>query len=83
MFTLLGTDDCHLCDLAKGVVINVAQVQPVDVYIEDIADCADLVERYGTRIPVIRHDESGAELGWPFDEARLLGWLTEFINKPS
>ena len=32
--------------------------------------------RYGIRIPVIRHDGSCDELGWPFDFAHLLSWLT-------
>ena len=83
MFTLLGTEDCHLCDLAKGIIIHVAQTHPVEVYVEDISESEDLVARYGTRIPVIRHDVTGTELEWPFDKADLLEWLTVFTDKTS
>jgi hypothetical protein len=50
------------------------------VYLEDIAESTELVERYGTKIPVFRHDASGQELEWPFDQARLQQWLNSMLN---
>lgn len=79
-FTLLGTEDCHLCDVAKSIVVEVMSGQAVEVYLEDIAESTELVERYGTRIPVFRHDESGQELEWPFDQARLQHWLNSILH---
>ena len=38
-----------------------------------------LVHRYGVRIPVLRREDSGAELDWPFDEAAL----SEFLSLPA
>ena len=75
VFTLLGTEDCHLCDVAKSIVIEVASIHPIEVYLEDISESSQLIDRYGEKIPVFRHDESGQELDWPFDRAGLQQWL--------
>ena len=58
-----GTSCCHLCEQAEAVL------REVDIVAEhiDIADDDMLLERYGTRIPVLRRIDNGAELGWPFD----------------
>ena len=67
--TLFQRDDCHLCDLALAV-LAAARVPEFDsVFIDD--DPA-LEERYGVRVPVLRREEDGADLDWPFgaEEAR-------------
>lgn len=68
---LYQRDDCHLCDQALGVLAAARTPEPESVFID--GDEA-LEERYGTRVPVLR-DAAGRELDWPFDEARLRGWL--------
>lgn len=68
---LYGTTYCHLCEQAE-VVLQQAGVSAVYI---DIADDDGLIERYGTRIPVVRRADSGAELGWPFDAAALVRFL--------
>ncbi|HEX5363796.1 MAG TPA: glutaredoxin family protein [Gallionella sp.] len=60
---LYGTSGCHLCAAAR-VALERAGVSAVSV---DIAEEAELLERYGMRIPVLRRIDDGAELGWPFD----------------
>lgn len=60
---LYGTMCCHLCDQAEAVLLS-AGVRAVHI---DIIDDDGLFEKYGTRIPVLRRTDSGAELGWPFD----------------
>ncbi|MFK4752156.1 glutaredoxin family protein [Oceanobacter antarcticus] len=75
-FTLFGTDGCHLCEDADRLLQQATTLLPVTYRYEDIANDDRLVERYGIRIPVIRHDGSCDELGWPFDFAHLLSWLT-------
>ncbi|RNF86011.1 glutaredoxin family protein [Montanilutibacter psychrotolerans] len=70
--TLFQRDDCHLCDLALEV-LAAARVPEFDsVFIDDDAS---LEERYGTRVPVLRDEDGGSELDWPFDAARLAGFL--------
>jgi hypothetical protein len=63
---LYQRDDCHLCDLAIDVL---AQARVPDFDSVFIDDNADLEARYGERVPVLREDTSGRELGWPFDAA--------------
>lgn len=72
---LLSTEACHLCDLAQQVLVQVHQHQPLEVYLQDIAEDEKLVEQYGSRIPVLLDEDSGLELGWPFDAQSLLNWL--------
>jgi len=76
--TLYGTSACHLCEVAEALLAQVlasfdeAQRPPIELV--DIADSDALIERYGTRIPVLRRDSDGIELAWPFDaqQARSL-----------
>lgn len=79
VLTLFSTDSCHLCELAQAVLLDVsAQCQDLEVYLEDIGESEEAVERYGLRIPVLRHDDSGQELDWPFDTTGCLSWLSSF-----
>ena len=69
---LFQRDDCHLCDLALEV-LAAARVPEFDsVFIDDDAALED---RYGVRVPVLRDVGRDVELDWPFDEARLRGFL--------
>lgn len=73
-YTTLG---CHLCDQAREVYR--ATLNPDFFVIEevDIADDDSLIERYGTRIPVIVQQHTGRELGWPFSPEDLVEFLSE------
>lgn len=70
---LYGTLGCHLCDDAEALLApllpSVSAAIGTDCEIEciDIADDDALLERYGTRIPVLRRITDDVELGWPFD----------------
>lgn len=68
---LYGTTYCHLCEKAEAVL---EQAGVSAVYI-DIADDDGLIDSYGTRIPVLRRVNDGAELGWPFDAAAVTCFL--------
>jgi hypothetical protein len=70
---LFQRDDCHLCDLALEVL---AQARMPDFDSVFIDDDADLEARYGERVPVLRDQESGRELNWPFDASTVAVWLT-------
>ncbi|SFR78614.1 Glutaredoxin-like domain [Marinobacter daqiaonensis] len=73
--TFFTTSHCELCDLAEALLVNTPLPHPVPVEAVDIASSAELVERYGTRIPVLRREDNGAEMGWPFTRDDLLDFL--------
>ena len=62
--TLIQRDDCHLCDLAWEC-LAAAGVEDFDPLWID-GDLG-LQARYGERIPVLRREDTGAEIDWPFD----------------
>lgn len=61
---LYGTSGCHLCDDAERLLAQAGAALRLDWEYIDIALDHELVDRYGTRIPVliINHHE----LNWPF-----------------
>jgi len=69
------TSQCHLCDLAEALLISTPMPVPIPVDVVDIAQSEELVERYGTRIPVLRRKDTGRELNWPFNREQLLTFL--------
>lgn len=70
------TAQCHLCDLAEALLVNTPMPQPIPVDAVDIAQSEALVAEYGTRIPVLRRNDTGNELDWPFDRDQLLAFLS-------
>ena len=61
--TLIGKPDCHLCDVAEGVVEQVLAVLPdhtadsVDVVTRSILDDPVLYELWWEKIPVVLIDD--------------------------
>lgn len=61
-FILFGTEGCHLCEEAESLLLQVGLVfDKQDIVVDEV-----LMQRYGVRIPVLLHQGSGLELGWPF-----------------
>lgn len=73
--TFFTTSHCQLCELAENLLVHTPMPQPIPVEAVDIASSQELVDRYGTRIPVLRREDTGAELGWPFSRDDLLDFL--------
>ena len=69
---LYQRDDCHLCDLALEVLAQARAPEFESVFIDD--DAA-LEERFGMRVPVLRNDDTGEELDWPFDDSALRSFM--------
>ena len=69
------TAQCHLWELAEALLVSTPMPEPIPVDVVDIAQSEALVERYGTRIPVLRRNDTGAELDWPFTRDQLLTFL--------
>jgi hypothetical protein len=70
--TLIQRDDCHLCDQAWEVMAAAGVPDFDPLWIDDDLG---LQARYGERIPVLRREDTGVELDWPFDVARLQAFL--------
>jgi hypothetical protein len=70
--SLFQRDDCQLCDQALELLARVRAPEFESVFIDD--DAA-LEAGYGERVPVLRDEDGGRELDWPFDEAGLRTWL--------
>ncbi len=70
--TLIQRDDCHLCDQAWETMAAAGVPDFDPLWIDDDIG---LQARYGTRIPVLRREDTGAELDWPFDAAALSAFL--------
>ena len=70
--TLYQRDDCHLCDLALGLLAEVRAPAFESVFID--GDEA-LEQRYGIRVPVLRDEDGGRELDWPFTVEALRAFL--------
>jgi hypothetical protein len=71
--TLYQRDDCKLCDEAIALLARARVPDFESVWIDGDAE---LETRYGVRVPVLRDDASGRELGWPFDIAALQAFLS-------
>lgn len=72
--TLYSTSACHLCEQAEQLLEALPPTLACWQTIEITEDEALLAD-YGTRIPVVRREDTQAELGWPFDTAELLAFL--------
>lgn len=78
--TLFGTTACHLCEecllLTRPLEGNGIRVHQID-----IVDDLQSLERYQLRIPVLRRDDTGAELDWPFGLPELMDWLADVLDE--
>jgi hypothetical protein len=74
---LYSTVGCHLCEDAKRVVHAAlgSTVPEVDIVDDDV-----LFDRYAVRIPVLRRQDTGCELGWPFGPEDVLALVRSSIG---
>ncbi len=61
---LLGTAGCHLCEQAE-IIVGTSVLDNLEIV--DIAEQEQWQALYALRIPVLLDQDSGIELGWPFD----------------
>ncbi len=96
LYTTLG---CHLCDEAELVIDDLrsqmfehfalsdgAAVKQQEFFIVtrfDIASDDRLIERYGTRIPVLLSEDKKQELDWPFDVQSLYEFMSDCLKNDS
>jgi hypothetical protein len=71
---LYQRDYCHLCDQALAVLAEARAPEFDSVWVDD---SAELEQRYGTRVPVLRDVRDQRELDWPFDAAGVRAFLAQ------
>ncbi|MGZ5580651.1 MAG: glutaredoxin family protein [Methylobacter sp.] len=76
---LFGTSGCHLCEQAEEI-IHGCLAESVE-YI-DIAEQPEWQERYAIRIPVLYDRDTEQELGWPFGQAEVMGFIERVERSP-
>lgn len=69
---LFQRDDCKLCDEAVALLARARVPDFESVWIDGDAE---LEARYGERVPVLRDEDTGRELGWPFDDTTLRAFV--------
>ncbi len=75
--TLFQRDECHLCDLAYEVMVEAGVPDFDPIWIDGDAGLEAI---YGSRIPVLRREDTGAELDWPFEAEALKVFLANPIT---
>ena len=84
-FNLYHTLGCHLCEDAEALIIPIFQqlFQQYRCTYEkiDIADSYELIAEYGIRIPVLKNNDDGTELAWPFDRELLIQFIGNEIGE--
>ncbi|MET0355226.1 MAG: glutaredoxin family protein [Cellvibrio sp.] len=72
---LYSTLGCHLCEQAKSILWPLLSRYEYRLIEIDIATDDDLIERYGTRIPVLAVSDRVGELNWPFNSEEVEHFL--------
>jgi hypothetical protein len=71
---LFTVPDCPLCELARCELMPMIEhglwVERVDISLD-----AELDERYRDCAPVLRRQDTGAELAWPFEAYQIAAFL--------
>ncbi len=73
--TLYTTSHCHLCEEAEAMLISLAKDHDITWRSIEIADNNQLLETYGTTIPVIQLTGSRTEIKWPFGAEEILALI--------
>lgn len=73
---LYGTSACHLCEEATALLQSLACEMELHWSQIDIAAEDQLMQLYGIKIPVLKREDNGAELCWPFAKTDILHWLS-------
>lgn len=71
---LYSTSHCHLCNDAADILYK-QSLHPFTIV--EISDSEQLLLAYGTKIPVLRREDTNAELNWPFNAEDVVLFLSD------
>ncbi|MDB2330129.1 glutaredoxin family protein [Alteromonas sp.] len=66
---------CSLCDHADTELANTSHYRTLSIEKVNVRENSELYHLYGARIPVLKRDDNGSEIGWPFSTADLEEFL--------
>jgi glutaredoxin len=78
---LYSTLGCHLCEQAKVVLWPLLLKYQFRLAEIDISTSDEMIESYGTRIPVLSAGDELSELNWPFDAEQVDGYFAELTGE--
>lgn len=70
--TLYTTSHCHLCEQAETMLTSVSAKYDIQWLAHEIAYDENLLDLYGTKIPVIKRQDNNAEISWPFSAEAII-----------
>ena len=79
------TFTCSLCEqveqmfsqyFLKNSLANTTE-NKFELEVFDIIDDEDILQKYRTKIPVLKNENSNSELCWPFDFSTFEKWISE------
>ena len=73
--TLYSTSHCHLCEEAEAILASIANDYDISWHTIEIADVNQLLEAYGTTIPVLQISDTNVEIKWPFGAEEILALI--------
>ncbi|MDC8831051.1 glutaredoxin family protein [Alteromonas gilva] len=62
---------CSLCHDAEAIIAQSEQADTLTVTQYNIREDSELYHLYAVRIPVLKREDNGQELGWPFNLEEL------------
>ena len=69
------TSHCHLCEQAEAMLTSLQKLYNISWEPVEISENEHLIQRYGTRIPVIKRLDNQRELDWPFTENNIISLI--------
>lgn len=68
---LYSTSHCHLCEEAEALLTSLTKQYDINWVPIEITNDDNLVEKYGTKIPVIKRVDNHSEISWPFSAKEI------------
>ncbi len=62
---------CSLCDDAQALLAQSSYADELQITPYNIRQDSELYHLYAVRIPVLKREDNGEELGWPFNLEEL------------
>jgi glutaredoxin len=77
---LYSTLGCHLCEQAKVILWPLLLKYQFRLAEIDISASDEMIENYGTRIPVLSVGDNSSELNWPFTPEQVDSYFAELAG---
>ncbi|MGZ8251733.1 MAG: glutaredoxin family protein [Methylophilaceae bacterium] len=74
---LYGTSACHLCEEASLMLTSISTEHKLDITEIDIIENEELLQLYGTTIPVLLRPDTMQSLNWPFTPQAIRDFIAD------